>query len=202
MQTLTALYETFQAAQGAVYELRAAGIPDRDISLISTRTKDAFGSEDHSGATTGASAGAGLGLLAGGTGGLLTGLGVMAIPGVGPVVAAGWLAAMVAGAAAGAVVGGATGGIIGALTDSGLSENDAHVYAEAVRRGGTLITVRVPEEKVVETDAILDRFQRVDVGERRRDYTEGGWNSFEPSLPPYNVTVSEDTRRADNPTGR
>ena len=37
--------------------------------------------------------------------------------------------------AAGAVAGGAAGGIIGSLTRAGVDEDDAHVYAEGVRRG-------------------------------------------------------------------
>jgi len=44
-----------------------------------------------------------------------------------------------------ALAGGATGGIIGALTQTGVSQEDAQVYAEGVRRGGSLVTVRVPE---------------------------------------------------------
>jgi hypothetical protein len=50
----------------------------------------------------------------------------MAIPGVGPVVAAGWLVATLAGAAAG----GATGGALGALMQTGISNDEADVYAE------------------------------------------------------------------------
>jgi hypothetical protein len=64
-----------------------------------------------------------------------------AIPGLGPVVAAGWLTATAVGAAAGA----ATGGIVGALTEAGVSKDDASLYAEGVRRGGTLVSARVPE---------------------------------------------------------
>ena len=63
----------------------------------------------------------------------------MAIPGVGPVVAAGWLVATLAGAAAGA----ATGGILGALTQAGISNDDAQVYAEGLRRGGAVVSARV-----------------------------------------------------------
>jgi hypothetical protein len=55
----------------------------------------------------------------------------MAIPGVGPVVAAGWLVATLTGVAAG----GAAGGVIGALTQSGVSKEDAEIYAEGLRRG-------------------------------------------------------------------
>jgi hypothetical protein len=67
---------------------------------------------------------------------LLAGLGLLAIPGLGPVVAAGWLAST----ALGAVAGGAAGGLIGALTAAGVSQEDAHVSAEGIRRGGTLVT--------------------------------------------------------------
>ena len=35
---------------------------------------------------------------------------------------------------------------IGGLTESGVPENDAHVYAEGVRRGGTLVTARVDDD--------------------------------------------------------
>ena len=68
-------------------------------------------------------------------------MGTAAVGAAGPVVAAGWLASTAAVAAAGGVA----GGILGALTEAGLSEEDAHVYAEGVRRGGTLLTVRVSE---------------------------------------------------------
>ena len=63
----------------------------------------------------------------------------MAIPGVGPVVAAGWLVSTLAGAAAGA----ATGGVLGALTQAGISDDDAQVYAEGLRRGGAVVSARV-----------------------------------------------------------
>jgi hypothetical protein len=76
----------------------------------------------------------------------LTGLGIMAIPGVGPVVAAGWLAAT-------AAVGGAAGGLIGALTDSAVPEEDAHVYAEGVRRGGALVTAKVDDARAAQAES-------------------------------------------------
>ena len=46
---------------------------------------------------------------------------------------------------------GGAGGIVGALTNAGVSEEEADVYAEGVRRGGTLVSVNVsarprPEE--------------------------------------------------------
>src|SRR5207237_1907665 len=101
----------------------------------------------------GAATGAGIGATVGGVAGLLAGLGLLAIPGIGPVVAAGWLAST----AAAALAGGATGGLIGALTQSGIGEEEAHTYAEGVRRGGTLVTVRVPDTDRARVEAILDR---------------------------------------------
>lgn len=127
----------------------------------------------------GAGAGAGIGATVGGVAGLLAGLGLLAIPGIGPVVAAGWLAATAAGAAAG----GATGGIIGALTQSGIGEDDAHVYAEGLRRGGTLVTARVPDGERKRVDAILDS-TAVNIRDRGAAYRKAGWNRFDPAASP------------------
>jgi len=106
---------------------------------------------------------------------------VMAIPGVGPVVAAGWLAATLAGAA----VGGVSGGLIGTLTDAGTSPDDAHVYAESIRRGGTLVTVRSRDGRNAEIESIMDHLGPVDTAERRAEYRNSGWDKFDPNLPPY-----------------
>ena len=147
-------------------------------------------------AAEGAGTGAGVGAAIGGAGGLLTGLGLLAIPGVGPVVAAGWLAATAAGAVAGAAVGGATGGIIGALTESGVPEADAHVYAEGVRRGGTLVTARVDENRYAEADGILRGANWVDPTARRQAYEQQGWKEFNPTLDPYDVgQITEERKR-------
>jgi hypothetical protein len=181
MKTITGLFDTYAEAENAVLALRASGIAEDDISLIS---RDPAHVADGVDTTTsdGIGVGSGLGLVAGGAGGLLAGLGMLAIPGIGPVVAAGWLASTLAGAAAGAVVGGATGGVIGALTSSDITEEDAHVYAESVRRGGSLVTAHVHDDRIIEAQGILDRAGRVNIGERRRTYTEAGWEEFDPSL--------------------
>ena len=107
----------------------------------------------------------------------------MAIPGVGPVVAAGWLVATVAGAA----VGGTAGGIIGALTQAGTSEDDAYVYAEGVRRGGTLVSARVADEDRSRFEAILDR-SAVNIRDRGMAWRENGWKTFDPNAAPYRRT--------------
>ncbi|GAA4133042.1 general stress protein [Aminobacter aganoensis] len=197
MATVTGLFDTYSDAKTAVGELARAGIDHDDISIVAS---NADGSYDRStgdvDAGEAAGAGAGIGALVGGTGGLLTGLGVMAIPGVGPVVAAGWLAATAAGAAAGALAGGAAGGIIGALTDSGVSSEDAHVYAEGVRRGGTLVTARVSDgDQENLARSILQNSNWVDINQRRASYAEGGWDSFDETADPFSPEQVEEERR-------
>lgn len=195
--TISRLYDSYAQAAEAVRNLENAGVPRSDISIISNNSDDwyspnttmtttgratTFGpdSDQVDNAAEGAGAGAGLGATAGGVVGLLTGLGLLAIPGVGPVVAAGWLVAT----AAGAAVGGAAGGIIGALTQAGISQEDAYVYAEGVRRGGTLISARVADADQARCEAILDR-SSMNIRDRGAAWRKTGWQSFDPGAAPY-----------------
>src|SRR3979490_2497619 len=155
--TISRLYNNYTDAQRAVRDLEAAGVPHADISIVANNSDGWYSTDkkvdrDHDGVddrAEGAGKGAGVGAGLGGAAGLLAGLGLLAIPGLGPVVAAGWLAATAVGAAAGA----ATGGIVGALAQAGVSEEDAHSYAEGVRRGGTLVSARVAEADRARLDA-------------------------------------------------
>ena len=102
---------------------------------------------------------------------------MLAIPGVGPLVAAGWLATTLAGAATGA----AAGGIVGALVKSGVPHEEAEVYEEGVRRGGTLVSVQADETDVPKVEAILDRRVTADWRTRRDQYTTSGWQPSHPT---------------------
>ena len=203
--TISRLYDDYASASRAVTELEAAGIPHSDISIIANNS-DNWYATDRTGsrATTarpapkqstakvdrdrdgvddraeGAATGGGIGAAVGGAAGLLTGLGLLAIPGVGPVVAAGWLVATLAGAAAG----GLAGGLIGALTQAGVSEQDANVYAEGVRRGGTLVTARVPDADRARCETILNRAS-INIRDRETAYRKSGWSSFDSNASPY-----------------
>jgi uncharacterized protein (TIGR02271 family) len=180
-KTITAFFETYEDASEAVRRLETAGVPHRDISLVANnegerysthanRTFDGTNHHDHD--ADGAGTGATVGTLAGGGAGLLAGLGMLAIPGLGPVVAAGWLVSTLVGAGAGA----ALGGLAGSLTDAGVDENDAHAYAEGVRRGGALVTVRASESEVSRIVDILDDEGTVDFNERENTWRSEGWN--------------------------
>ena len=183
MTTVTHLYDTYPEAERVVGELEAAGVPHGDISIVGRNGSGTTGTgtTEHSGAGTGAS----LGTIVGGGAGLLAGIGALAIPGVGPVIAAGWLIATVTGAGVGATA----GGLLGSLTHHGVPEQDAHVYAEGVRRGGTLLSVRTTEANAADVQAILSRSGAVDIAGRRGDYERDGWVGHDPAAGPYAGTA-------------
>ena len=85
----------------------------------------------------------------GGAAGLLAGLGAFVLPGIGAVVAAGWLTS----ALTGAVAGGTAGGVVGALIEAGVS--DAAPFADGIKRGGTLVTVRAMDQDRDYYEAIM-----------------------------------------------
>ncbi len=192
MKTVTGLFDDYSDASAAVSVLEERGVPSSDISIVSNNADERHGKSTN--AAEGAGTGAGIGAAVGGVGGLLTGLGIMAIPGVGPVVAAGWLAATAAGAVAGAVAGGAAGGLIGALTESGVPEDHAHVYAEGVRRGGTLVTAKVEDSLYADAQDILRQSNWVDPDQRREAYAKEGWSRFDDTLDPYEPAEIEQER--------
>jgi uncharacterized membrane protein len=165
MRTVTGLFDTREQADRAVEALEDAEIPGADISLVGPGDKKASGAVE----------GAGIGAAVGGVGGLLAGLGSFAIPGIGPFIGAGWLASTLVGVAAGGVA----GGLLGSLTDAGVDERDAHVYAEGMRRGGTLVSARVDDAHVDAAAAILGQSGSVDIADRRSEYESTGWSGYE-----------------------
>lgn len=177
MSTHTRLYDTWSDASAVVERLRAARISSEDISVISPESEDNRVS-DGAEATA---AGSGIGAVLGGGAGALAGVGLLAIPGLGPIVATGWFVSTLAGLAAGAVAGGVAGGIVDALTSSGMTAEEAEVYAEAIRRGGTMVTVRVDDSQDALVARLLDEIPPVNMVERERVYREGGWTGFDPT---------------------
>jgi len=198
-QMITRTYDSFEHASSAVSALKAYGFTDEQISLVAHANEAGYHPRSReSSAGEGVGVGAGVGGALGAGVGILTGLGVMAIPGVGPVVAAGWLAATAAGAVAGMVAGAATGGIVGSLIENGVSEEDAHFYAESVRRGGSLVTVRASDELASEAIRILDSFGPIDPAVRRAEYLREGWERFDetaPGLPSPSLPATDSLRQ-------
>lgn len=175
-RTIAHLYDSYDTARTVVTELEAAGVPHDDISLVANaETQRAHtGTESTNAVAPAAGSGAVLGTALGGGVGLLAGLGALAIPGVGPVVAAGWLVATLTGAGVGAV----SGGLIGSLTGIGISRDEADVYAEGVRGGGSLVTVRADADHGGKIEDIMGRHGPVDWRQRRESYGPD-WKGFD-----------------------
>jgi len=181
-KTTMALYEDFETAQAVVQDLIDGGFSRDQISLIAnnaegkyTLNADTADMDDVS-----ADEGAGFGAVVGG----LLGLAAALIPGIGPVVAAGPIAALVStgiGAAAGAV----TGGLVAGLVDFGVPEDEAASYAEAIRRGGTLVSVTTEDETLARAQEIMNRHHAIDLDERVSTWQESGWQGHQADAMPY-----------------
>ena len=195
-KTVVGLFDDINDARNAVRELIDAGYTRADVDLLShasaeeySRYFDADGRyrtepdetvvvvDDVADAEEGASVGAGLGALAG----LVIGLTLLTIPGVGPVLVAGPLA----GTLLGTGIGGVIGGLVGSLSDTGVPEEEVHVYAEGLRRGGTLVIVRATGATAGGAASIINRNRPVDTIQRSGQWREHGWKQFDAAANPY-----------------
>lgn len=200
-KTVVALFDDIDTAQRALEALISDGFDRSDVSVVRTNENGDYAAGTTTDVTTadtsGAAAGAGIGAALGGLAGLVIGLGVLAIPGLGPVLAAGPLAMTLAGAGIGA----AAGGLIGALTDVGIPEKEAGYFAEGIRRGGTLLTVRANEDRVSSATQILNRFSPVDIDERADQWKSAGWSGFDPKATPYETDATVTSGTYSGPSG-
>lgn len=167
------LFADLAAAEAAVRGLLDAGFPGDSIGLVARDDGGQWSGELEAGQprtedqdiADQAWSGAGAGALAGGLGGLLVGLAALAIPGIGPAIAAGPVVAALTGAGLGA----AAGGLVGALVEVGIPNEPAESYAEGVRRGGVLLTLRSSNTRAAEAVEILNRYNPIDIEHIRRE---------------------------------
>jgi len=193
------LFDTPRDAEGAARDLRDAGFDD--ISFVGNNANNDYGTGD-SEAAEGAGAGATGGAVLGGLAGLLVGLGALVIPGIGPVVAAGTLATALGSTAVGAGIGAATGGLVGGLVGAGVSEDDANVYAEGIRRGGSVLSVTVDsQDQASKAATIMGRYNVVDIKRRGQEYRQAGWSRFDADAPAYDASTSTRARNMSASTG-
>jgi hypothetical protein len=186
------LYDSHSDAERVILALDAAGVSSSETSMISNNSDSWYGGTKTDnvlpirkdgargkvdGKVEGAAIGAAIGATAATAASLVT---MLAIPGVGAVVGAGWLAALLGSMA----VGGVAGGLLGALTNAGISEEDAQVFVEGVRRGGTLVAARVPQREKPRVEAIMNQ-SAVRLQERCDLYRKSGWQAFDPNAVPY-----------------
>ena len=175
-KTVIGLFDNVGEAQNVVKDLVASGIERDDIGFMANEKQTTPGranlEREGGDVASGALAGAGTGAAIGGVAGLALAFAPLAIPGIGPIVAAGPIAAALTGAGLGAV----TGGLIGGLTRLGVPDEDAHYYAEGVRRGGILVTVAADDEREAERAAeIFRRHGALDIDQRANEWKKQGW---------------------------
>ena len=72
-------------------------------------------------------------------------------------------------------------GFWGSLADFFVPEEDRYTYAEGVRRGGYLLSARIPEGMEEPALDVLERSGAVDIDEQAESWRQGGWRGYEAS---------------------
>jgi hypothetical protein len=204
MKTVVGSFDSFDEAKRVARELMDEGFRDGDVNVVASNLRnDLAGSTSATGGTgtgtgvtgtgmardrgdaaddaSGAATGAVTGGVVGGAAGLAASLMGLAIPGIGPIIAAGPIVATLSGAGVGAVA----GGLIGGLTDMGVSKTDAEYYAESVRRGGALVTVRADDTRAERAADIMREHGAIDIERRAEQWRQRGWTGWNESAQPY-----------------
>jgi len=82
----------------------------------------------------------------------------------------------------------ASTGILGRLRRAGVPEDDSHMYAEGVRRGGSLVIARLDDANVDRGLEIMSSHRPVDIDERGSSWRSEGWTRYDESAGPYTGT--------------
>jgi len=153
---VSGLFADRAAAENAVTQLEALGVPRSDISVlfrdntsgnrIVTENVES-GSRADEGFGTGAAIGGTLGAIIGAIAATATSI---VIPGVGILIAG-----PIAGALAGLGAGGLSGGLIGALVGAGIPEETARQYETGINHGGVVVVADVPANIAAQSRSIL-----------------------------------------------
>jgi hypothetical protein len=182
-KTVVGFYTSRTTAERAAAELVAQGIPREAISVLTAGLRDdapAIGPVHEIGADTEAGRDAVYGAIAGFVAGTI----LAVIPGIGPILAVGPITAAITGIGVGA----AAGGILGMLRDEGVSEDEAEYYAEGIRRGGSLVSVRGQSENEAKVSKILEQSGAEDVKKLAAEWRATGWQGFDVNAPAYQRT--------------
>jgi len=177
-KTIVALFDEITVARQVVEDLVKADFSRSDISLIMNDSQNQYSrylEKDYApreDAVT-ATEGAGFGVIVGALTGVLVGLIAITIPGIGLAMVAGPIVAGLTGAVAGAL----TGGLVGALVKTGVPEDEAPYYAEAIRRGATLISLH--SDETLRAEEVIHRYGTINIHERITLWRQDGWKGFD-----------------------
>src|SRR4051794_5292016 len=76
-------------------------------------------------------------------------------------------------------------GFWASLANLFVPDEDRHIYAEGVRRGGYLLTAQVPESTAEQAREVLERSDPVDIDERAAGWRQSGWTGYEAGKSSY-----------------
>ena len=82
-----------------------------------------------------------------------------------------------------------------AMTHSGVPEEHATYYAEAVRRGGTLVALRADDSRAERAAEILRDKGAIDLDERVMRWRDAGWRGWDSAAKPFTPEEAERERR-------
>lgn len=153
MEVVTAVFESRDKAEKAISQLRALGIPDQRIGILTPGSASADTIEkgvpvtDTEDPGMGRAMGAAVGGAMGAAGGATLGLAVatLAIPGIGPVIAFGMVGAALLGTV-GAAAGSAVGDTIEEELGEGIPHEDVYLYEDVLRHGKSIVIAYVEED--------------------------------------------------------
>ncbi len=77
------------------------------------------------------------------------------------------------------------GGLIDGLTGWGVPQDDAHVYAEGVRRGHGLVLLRAGDDKADRAADIMSRHNPIDIHGQASRWRQSGWQGLTSESRPY-----------------
>jgi hypothetical protein len=186
-KTVVALYDHFRDARAAANAIVQAGAAANRIALLANDSngdhpalsinpayaREQFDEDSNKQSRFITLGEVGIGL--GGVLGFLAYVSPVEIPGVAALAAHGaWVPVVIA-----AVVGGILGVVIGLLTDHGVSGKDSALYAEGLKRGGTLVMAVVDEKVAGKVSETLKGHSAALVEERPADWSAEGWVSLD-----------------------
>lgn len=200
MEVVTGVFRSRDDAERAVNELKALGLPDKRIGIVSPGTAPerveesvpVTDTEDPGmGKAMGAAVGAGMGAASGATIGLA--VASLAVPGIGPLVAFGMVGAALLGLV-GAAAGSAVGDTVEEELGEGIPHEDVYLYEETLRHGNTIVVAYADDdsEQADRAKEVLNRAGAQDIetlrerwwSELREDERasyKGDWDVDEPS---------------------
>lgn len=152
MNTVVGIFQSNTSAENAVQQLRANGIGDDYITLLSPGTTEdqieariptSDTESPGMGEAMGGAVGGAIGAASGATLGLA--VGSLLLPGVGPVLIAGALGAALIGAG-GALAGAQAGTAIEEGLASGLPHDELYLYEDALRQGRTVLIISTDDD--------------------------------------------------------